>query len=94
MHPEDGNIDFVAYYDVSGCGGKGNLCWNRTGTGDLTQPSKHNCFRCDSEASGSAIDNTDRTDLLFKDAYSFVGTLGIYRPYIELSLQTGVSRRL
>jgi hypothetical protein len=74
-----GNINFMAYYDFKpGVVGKVYLSAGTTpSSGDLTKP-VGNITVGDTNNDGKwdvTIDNTDRTDLLFKDGYLFVGSL-------------------
>lgn len=91
-----GNIGFVAYYDFKpGFVGKIYLSAGTTpATGDLTKP-MGNITVSDVDNDGLwevTVDNTDRLDLLFTDAYLFVGTLKAYNSsyYTGFPLKTGV----
>lgn len=91
-----GNINFVAYYDFKpGVVGKIYLSAGTSpSTGDLTKP-VGNITVGDINNDGKwdvTIDNSDRTDLLFKDAYLFVGTLAEYTGlyYLNFPYKTGV----
>lgn len=90
-----GNIGFVAYYDFKpGVVGKVYLSANTDpSSGDLTKP-VGNITVADTDGDGLwevTVDNTDRTDLLFKNAYLFVGTLAGYTGsyYTGFPYQTG-----
>ena len=90
-----GNIGFVAYYDFKpGIVGKIYLSAGTTpSTGDLTKP-VGNITVSDIDADGLwevTVDNSDRPDLLFRDAYLFVGTLAEYTGlyYLDFPEKTG-----
>lgn len=90
-----GNIGFVAYYDFKpGVVGKVFLSANTNpSTGDLTKP-VGDITVADIDGDGLwevTIDNVDRPELLYKNAYLFVGTLAEYtgKYYLNFPFQTG-----
>lgn len=91
-----GNIGFVAYYNFQpGNVGKIYLSANTNpASGDLTKP-VGNIIVSDVDNDGKwevTVDNADMTNVLFTDAYLFVGTLqqytGLY--YTSFPYKTGV----
>lgn len=92
-----GNIGFVAYYDFDPgyTENKIYLSANTTpASGDLTQPVGH-IVVSDVDSDGLwevTVDNSLRTDLMFTDAYLFVGTLADYSAsyYTNFPYKTGV----
>jgi hypothetical protein len=91
-----GNIGFVAYYDFKpGFVGKIYLsAGTNPATGDLTKP-MGNITVSDVDSDGLwevTVDNSDRPDLLFTDAYLYVGTLAGYTGliYTSFPIKTGV----
>jgi hypothetical protein len=92
-----GNIGFVAYYDFDPgyIGNKIYLSANTTpASADMTKP-VGNIIVSDVDSDGLwevTVDNSDRTDLKFTDAYLFVGTLEVYNSsyYTGFPYKTGV----
>lgn len=91
-----GNIGFVAYYNFKeGNVGKVYLSANTSpATGDLSKP-VGNITVADIDDDGLwevTVDNTDKPELLFTDAYLFVGTLAAYNSsyYTGFPYKTGV----
>lgn len=92
-----GNIDFVAYYDFAP-GYIGNKIYlsahTVTASADITKP-VGNILVSDVDNDGLwevTVDNSDRTDLKFTEAYLFVGTLEEYNAsyYTGFPYKTGV----